>query len=78
MTTLDMMNLARTNNKTYRSNDCLYNTKLGFHDKVGCEWDAASFTYLNELFDIDNWEEDNLIYMTKFEAEEKYGIKIVG
>ena len=35
MNTLEMMNLAKDNGKTYRVNDMLYNIKLGFHDTFG-------------------------------------------
>lgn len=78
MNTLEMMNLAKDNGKTYLVNDMLYNIKLGFHDKSGKKWYGDAFDYLNDLFEINEWQEDNTIYMTKSEAEEKYGIKIVG
>ncbi len=78
MNTLDMMIKAKETEKTYRANDMLYNTKLGFHDKSGNEWYIDSFDYLNDLFVVDNWQEDDTIYITKLEAEKKYGIKIVG
>ena len=77
MTTLEMMNMARVNNRTYRSEDMLYNTKFGFHDKKGQQWEGRAFEYLNNLFAISSWEEDDTIYMTKSEAEKKYGIKII-
>lgn len=77
MTTLEMMNLAKDNGKTYLVNDMLYNIKFGFHDKSGKKWYGDAFDYLNDLFEINEWQEDNTIYMTKSEAEEKYGIKIV-
>ena len=78
MQTLDMMIEARANGKTYRADDLLYNTKLGFHDKCGNKWQGYDFDYLNTLFEINNWQMDDTIYMTKSEAEEKYGIRIVG
>ncbi len=78
MTTLDMMIEAMANGKTYRANDLLYNTKLGFHNKIGNKWQGSAFDYLNTLFEIDKWQMDSTIYMTKSEAEEKYGIRIVG
>lgn len=78
MTTLDMMIEARANGKTYYANDLLYDTKLGFHDKHGNKWQGCAFDYLNTLFEINYWEMDDAIYMTKSEVEEKYGIRIVG
>lgn len=78
MNTLEMMNLAKDNGKTYRVNDMLYNIKLGFHDTFGKKWYADAFDYLNDLFEVNEWEEDNTIYMTKSKAEKKYGIKIIG
>ena len=78
MTTLEMMNVAKVNGKTYYANDLLYNTKFGFHNRLGNKWQGSAFDYLNDLFDVDYWKMDDTIYMTKSEAEEKYGIKIVG
>lgn len=78
MNTLEMMNLAKENNKTYRTDDMLYSNNFGFHDKPGKKRYRDVLDYLNDLFAIDNWKEDNTIYMTKSEAESKYGIKIVG
>ena len=77
MSTIDMMLKAKETGKTYRADDMLYNNNLGFHDKSGKKWYGDSFEYLNDLFIIDKWQEDPTIYMTKSEAEEKYGIKIV-
>lgn len=78
MTTFEMMIEAKDSGKTYRADDMLYNAKFGFHDKYGNKWDVNSFDYLNDLFELNNWQEDDTIYMTKSEAEKKYGIKIVG
>lgn len=78
MTTLEMMIKAKGSGKTYHADDMLYNAKLGFHDECGKKWYSDAFDYLNDLFVIDNWQEDDTIYMTKSEAEKKYGIKIVG
>lgn len=77
MTTLDMMIEAKTNGKTYRGDDMLYNAERGFHDRLGKKWYGDAFNYLNDLFEIDTWQEDNTVYMTKSDAEKKYGIKIV-
>lgn len=43
MNTLDMMLKAKDNGKTYRTNDMLYNTKLGFHDKSCEKWGWKCF-----------------------------------
>ena len=78
MNTLEMLNVAQKTGKTYKAKDMLYNTTLGFHDSGKHPWPADAFYDLNDLFSINNWQEDNTIYMTKSEAEKKYGIKIVG
>ena len=83
MNTLDMMTAAKTNNKTYKIDDMshgdiLYNSLNGFHDDNGAPLDWYIFDTLNELFSLNDWQEDSAIYMTKSQAEEKYGIKIVG
>ena len=78
MTTLDMMIKAKEDGKTYKSNNLFYNNKLGFVDSDGYKWDASAFEYLNDLLDIDTWEQDTRTYMTKSEAEQKYGIVIMG
>lgn len=77
MNTFEMMIEAEDNGKTYHADDMLYNSHLGFHDKSGKKWYGDAFNYLNDLFAIDKWQEDNTIYMTKSEAEKKYGIKII-
>ena len=78
MTTLEMMNLAKDNGKTYKcAYDMFYNNVLGFNDGKGHMRSGYDFTNINNLFDIDYWEEATLC-MTKSEAEEKYGIKIIG
>lgn len=77
MTTLEMMNEAERTGKTYKTNDLLYNNKLGFHDKNKSKWESFAFIFINDLFDLWNWKEDNTIYMTKSEVEKKYNIKIV-
>lgn len=78
MTTLDMMIKAKEDGKTYRMDDLFYNAQLGFVDIRGKNWEGLAFVYLNDLFNIDTWEQDCSIYMTKSEAEQKYGIIIVG
>mgnify|MGYP004574032717 FL=1 len=78
MTTLDMMIKAKEDGKTYRTDDLFYNTQLGFVDIRGKKWQGYAFDYLNDIFAIDTWKQDDAIYMTKTEAESKYGIIIVG
>ena len=78
MTTLDMMIKAKEDGKTYKSCDLFYNSKVGFVDEKGNKWVGRAFEFLNNLFDINTWEQDNTIYMTKSEAEQKYGIIIMG
>ena len=77
MTTLEMMNEAERTGKTYRADNLLYNNELGFHAKNKNRWAGFPFPFINNLFDLRNWEEDSTIYMTKSEVEEKYGIEIV-
>lgn len=77
MTTLEMMIEAKDSGKTYRANDMLYNNCFGFCDKSGKKWYGYAFEYLNDLFKVDIWQEDNTVYITKSEAEKKYGIKII-
>lgn len=78
MNTIDMINLAIKTGNTYKINDLLYNRELGFHDSRGRPWPSHAFNNLNDLMNFSTWEEDHSIYMTKSEAEKKYGIKIVG
>lgn len=81
MKTLEMMNAAKENGKTYfnESNDIIYSKELGFIDSISseamtiCEFDST-FTFNQFMFF--NWTEVNT--MTRSEAEEKYGIKIIG
>lgn len=77
MTTLEMMNVAKVNGKTYYANDLLYNVKFGFYNRLGNKWQGSAFDYLNDLFDVDYWKMDDTIYITKSEVEEKYGIRIL-
>lgn len=68
MNALDMMTLARANNKTYVTNQLLYNTKYGFHNSSRHPWSGSAFNNLNELFNIDAWKECNTVYMTKIRS----------
>ena len=83
MNTLDMMELAKNNDKTYISDisnlsNMRYNVNLGFHDKDGKPWEGYAFKTLNNLFYINTWEELSNSVMTLEEAETKFHIKIVG
>ena len=78
MTTLDMMIKAREDGKTYRTSNLFYNAQLGFVIIRGKEWEGHAFDYLNNLFNINTWDQDTRTYMTKTETEQKYGIIIVG
>lgn len=74
MKTLAMMNKANATGQTYRCDDLRYNRKNGFHEDNGTKWIGAAFHYLNDLFELE-WHRDN--EMTRKEAEEKFGIKII-
>lgn len=79
MKTLEMMNAAKENGKTYwnEANDILYSAKYGFTELFSnnpvatIDFDG----YFND-FMVFTWAEVNT--MTRSEAEEKYGIKIIG
>lgn len=57
MKTLEMMKEAGNNGKTYFINDLYYNTKRGFTDEYGNQWESYAFEYINELFEYTGWEE---------------------
>lgn len=81
MKTLEMMNTAKADGKTYKhiNNDMFYNDKYGFINSNGNYITMDNFAYtltINAILAFD-WEETNNI-MTLDEAEEKYGIKIIG
>lgn len=78
MNTLDMMIKAREDGNTYKARDLWYNAKVGFVNSHGNEWGGYAFNYLNDLFDVNTWEQDTRPHMTKSEAESKYGIVIMG
>lgn len=78
MTTLEMMNKAAKDSKTYKAYDLRYNAIIGFHDKEGYKWKVDSFTYINDIFAINTWQLKPDNEMTKSEAEAKFNIKIVG
>ena len=77
MTTLEMMAIAKTTGKTYKTEDMFYNTKLGFHDKRKDPWQGLAFKNLNDLFLLCDWQEFDKEIMTKKEAEKKFNIIIV-
>lgn len=80
MNTLEMMNVAKKNDKTYfnESNDIIYSKELGFFDSFNSEpitmGDFNTAFTLNNFMSLD-WRE--VTTMTRAEAEEKYDIKII-
>lgn len=83
MTTLEMLNKAETDGKTYYDYDMRYNKKYGFHDCEGEPWGTKPFDTVNEIFEGDTWEEldpeDDVDYvkpMTIEEIEDELGYKI--
>lgn len=79
MRTAEMVIAANENDKTYRSigGDMRYNNNKGFHNIYGSQWQGSAFRFVNDVFDI-KWEEAPENEMTVKEAEEKFGIKIIG
>lgn len=73
--TITMVQKAKEDGKTYKSGVARYNSKIGFYDANGIEWEHFSLSIVNDIFEC-KWQEENT--MTKSEAEEKFGIKIVG
>lgn len=78
MTTLEMMNQAAQDGKTYKAEDMRYNVSLGFHDNENKKWNANAFDYINDIFAINYWQVKPDNEMTKSEAEAKFNIKIIG
>lgn len=79
MKTLEMMNAAKANGKTYwnEANDILYCFGIGFVESSNVEPVAMNgFDGSFNDFMAFSWQEVNT--MTRSEAEEKYGIKIIG
>lgn len=76
MKTLEMMNLATQTGKSYINKDMRYSAKKGFYDDCGDPWDADAFNTLNDVLDLDNWEETKTREMTIEQIEEILGYAI--
>ena len=79
MNTAEMWLKAQEDGKMYRSADLAYSKKTGFVDSIDFErlWPITAFGSIDRIFQLDDWEEEAKT-MTKAEAEEKLGVKIVG
>lgn len=77
MTTAEMWLKAQEDGKTYKAYDMMYNRQFGFHDKDKKKWPGNAFEYVNDIFEIKNWELKPDNEMTRAEAEKKFGIKII-
>lgn len=71
MNTIEMYLQAQRDGKTYRNEDMRYNIREGFHDEDGRPWDGRAFEYVNEIFDLNEWELDEYEEMVKGETEER-------
>lgn len=67
MKTLEMMKEAENNGKTYFINDLYYNTKRGFTDEYGNQWDGHAFQYINDLFEYKGWKEVSISWQKAIE-----------
>jgi hypothetical protein len=56
MKTLEMMNIAKDTNKKFKTSDLYYTYKDGFISKTGQQWSGKAFMYVNDIFEIDDWE----------------------
>lgn len=77
MNTVEMYLQAQRDGKTYRSKDMRYNVREGFCDEDGTPWEGYAFKFVNDIFNLNEWElvPDN--EMTREEAEKKFNIKII-
>lgn len=78
MHTLDMIKQAKIDGKTYHHNDAVfYNAVSGFMNVVGGSLSMPDVpaAYLNDVF---AWEWEPVRILTKAQAEQKLGVKIVG
>ena len=76
MNTAEMWLKAQENGKMYCSIDLGYSAKTGFIDMMnGTAWPIDSVATIDEIFSWDDWEEVKT--MTKAQAEEALGVKIV-
>lgn len=76
MTTLEMMNKAKENGKTYITEDMRFSIEKGFHEDSGSPWSAGAFRTLNQVIEIDDWKLLEPKKMTLKEIEEKLGYEI--
>ena len=77
MNTAEMWLKAQEDGKMYRSIDLVYSKETGFVDFwYGKLWIVNSVDIIDEIFLRDDWEEVKT--MTKAQAEETLGVKIVG
>ena len=78
MNTAEMWLKAQEDGKMYRSNDVLYSKVCGFVDIDDLEpWPIECMPSIESIFNWDGWHEYDKPCMTKAEAEEKFGIRIV-
>ena len=77
MNTAEMWLKAQKDGKMYRSYNLAYSAKTGFIDIIDeTPWLANGVGSINEIFFRDDWE--GVKTMTKAQAEQKLGVKIVG
>jgi hypothetical protein len=84
MNTCEMVLLADTNGKTYKSDEMYYHKDKGFHDDHGETWDYDAFRDFHEngRYGLDafvhtcEWEEVKKRKMTIEDIEEKLGYEI--
>ena len=75
MNTAEMYLAAQKNGKTYRCNDVLYSVSTGMVDRHdGSAWPMDAFEDFDELMRY-QWHDD--VTMTRKEAEEKLGVRII-
>lgn len=76
MKTFEMMKEAEVTGKTYIAKDMRYSKEKGFRDSSGFKWNGNTFTYLNDLLNVDYWKELEPKKMTLKEIESKFGYPI--
>ena len=78
LSTAEMWLKAQEDGKMYINNDVLYSKVCGFVDVDDLEpWPIECMPSIESIFDWDGWHEYDKPCMTKDEAEEKFGIRIV-
>lgn len=76
MNTAEMWIKAGEDGKTYCFENLYYNNKLGFVDENGEGYNFIGWDSIESILAANNWVESKEM-MTKEEAENKYGIKII-